>query len=117
MSLTNEEQLWHELYQNASDNTRQAIDQAWKAVTDVFDRHGLKSATDDRAKALIAALYRYYSASALIACGTPRAAEMAAELVKNLELWPPAPRRAKEPEVECGTPWAIAEDLKREGKL
>lgn len=39
--------------------TRLAVEQAWQVVRDVFDKHGLKSATDDRTEALIAALYRY----------------------------------------------------------
>ena len=120
MRITEEEQLWHEQYENAPDTTREAIDQAWRAVREVFDKHSLKSATDDRADALIVALYRYYVVSTLIACGTPRAAEGAAELVKNLNelfLLPAAPKRLKEPEVECGAPWVVAEHLKREGKV
>lgn len=64
MSLTKAQSQLHERYENAMPQTQQAIDAAYKAARTELEARGYTCANDDRAEALVAALYEYLIESA-----------------------------------------------------
>lgn len=59
MSLTPEDRKWHDAYDTAPRDLKDRVDEAYGAAVARMREEFLKTANDDRAEALIAAITRY----------------------------------------------------------
>lgn len=59
MGLSQQDRKWHAVYSTAPQDLKDRVDEAYGAATSRLREEFLKTANDDRAEALIAAITRY----------------------------------------------------------
>jgi hypothetical protein len=61
--MTTQDKEWHRAYESLPENERAVVDDAYRAVREMFEFCDLVAANDDRAEAFVAAIARYLIAS------------------------------------------------------
>ena len=59
MTLSANTRKWHEVYESLEGDQKDAVDEVFQDVSEILRLNGLKTAMDDRAETLVAAITQY----------------------------------------------------------